>query len=108
MTKLGPLEKDWKLYSKLIPELRENYLQEKNIEIIKILEDNVKTETDRFWDARNKIEREKKILINCLDDNSRSNMVFHMCLMYKYGMLTEDDLLKFSDEIQGRVKIRDW
>ncbi|MBU0711773.1 hypothetical protein KJ762_02350 [bacterium] len=102
------MEKDWKIYSKMILDLRERYLKEKNIEIKQILEADGKSETDRFWDARDKIEKERKILIDCLDDYSRSNMVFHMCLMYKYGMLKEDDLLKFSDEIQSRVKNRDW
>ena len=108
MTILGPYEKDWKIYSKLVPDLREQYLKEKNIEIIKILEDNVKTETERFWDARKKIEKEKKILIDCLDDHSRSKMVLHMCLMYKYGMLKDNDLLQFSDEIQSKIRSLDW
>jgi len=98
------MEKDWKIYSKLIPDLRERYLKEKNIEIKQILEADDKSETDRFWDAEAKIEKERKILVDCLDDHSRSNMLMHMILMYKYGMLREADLSEFSAELRDRIK----
>ena len=75
------MERDWKTFRKMVPYLRERYLKEKNIEIIKILEDKNKNETERFWDARERMEKEDKILVDCLDGHSRSKMVFYMTLM---------------------------
>jgi hypothetical protein len=98
------MERDWKTLRKMIPVLRERYLKEKNIEIKKLLDDKNKNETERFWDARYKIEEERKILIDCLDGHSRSNMSLHMNLMYKYGMLKDEDLNEFSDELKNQIK----
>ena len=98
------MEKDWKIFRKMAPHLRERYLMYKNKEIKKILEDKDKNETDRFWAAREQIEKERKILIDCLDGHSRSKMLLHMRLMYRYGMITEDDLNEFSEELRSKIR----
>ena len=98
------MEKDWKTFRKMVPGLRERYIKEKNEEIRKILTDKNKSETDRFWDAREKIEEERKILIDCLDGHSRSKMFYYILIMYSHGLLKEDDLKEFSDEVQNRIR----
>ncbi len=95
------MERDWKALKKIVPNLRERYLKEKNIEIKKILEDKNKNDTERFWNAKKIIDKESKILVNCLDGHSRSKMIFHMTLMYRYGMLRDEDLDEFSDELKS-------
>lgn len=97
------MERDWKTFRKMVPNLRERYLKGKNIEIKKLLDAKNKNETERFWDARNRIEKERKILVDCLDGHSRSNMFFHMILMYRHGMLKEEDLDEFSDELKNQI-----
>jgi hypothetical protein len=47
-----PKESDWKTFRKIVPELRERYLTEKNKEIVAIFMDEGRTPTERFWDAR--------------------------------------------------------
>ena len=98
-----PLESDWKIYSKNVPEWRERYLTQKNGEIIAILSDREKTHTDRFWDAKRVMEDESRILRDCLDPHSRSNMVLSLCLMIRYKMVEESDLVNFSEELRERL-----
>ncbi len=58
-----------------------------------------KTPTEQFWDTLERMQKEKRILQDCLDRHSRSNMFMSMMLMLRYGML-EEDLEGFSEELQ--------
>ncbi|HDP67112.1 MAG TPA: hypothetical protein ENN20_01275 [Candidatus Marinimicrobia bacterium] len=98
------MERDWKAYSRMVPELRERYLKEKNAEIVQILEVEDKSQTERFWDAQDKIEQERKILEACLDPHSRSMMHTHLFLMYRSGMLKDADLENFSEELREQIQ----
>ena len=99
-----PKESDWKAFRKMVPELRERYLAEKNKEIAAIFMDEGRTPTQRFWDARERIEKERKILEACLDGHSRSKMRWYMYLMYRYGMLSNSDLESFSEDLRNDIK----
>jgi len=99
-----PKESDWKAFRKMVPELRERYLTEKNKEIAAIFMDKDRTPTRRFWDVRDRIEKERKILESCLDGHSRSKMRWYMHLMYRYGMLSESDLESFSADLRNDIK----
>jgi hypothetical protein len=112
----NPKESDWKRYRGMVADLRERYLKEKNQELADMLTSSDKTPTERFWDS---LERMKivprhfadmtesrrdigpeRILQDCLDPHSRSNMFMSMMFMLRYGMLKEEDLEGFSEELQ--------
>jgi hypothetical protein len=99
-----PKETDWKAFRKMVSDLRERYLKEKNKEISAILMDKGRTPTERFWDARERIEKERKILVDCLDGHSRSKLKQFMFLMYRHGMLNDLDLENFSEDIRNDIK----
>ena len=98
-----PLESDWKVFRKYVPEWRERYLKQKNVEISAVLDDSGKTPTDQFWDAKQMMKDEAKILVSCLDGHSRSNMIMSLLLMFRYGLVKEPDLDLFSEELKGHV-----
>lgn len=62
-----------------------------------------KTETERFWDAAEIMEKEADTLHRCLDDISRSKMWLRLITMRRAGMLEKDDLAGFSEELQKQV-----
>jgi len=95
-----PKESDWKQFRKMVPDLRERYVKTKNHEILGILTSPEKSPTEQFWDTLDVMEKESKVLVDCLDGHSRSNMFMHMSLMCRYGMLTQEDLKCFSEELQ--------
>jgi len=66
-----PKESDWKVFRDILPELREKYLKKKNREIEKILKDPKRNESEKFWDTKEKLEKEAKVMRECLDDYSR-------------------------------------
>jgi hypothetical protein len=97
------MESDWRKFSAMVPKLRERYLAERNARISAILTDPGKTETDRFWTAMEEMEKEAKVLRQCLDGHSRSKMWLFMLTMVGVGMLRKRDLAEFSEEMQREV-----
>ena len=97
------MEADWKKFRALIPRVRDRYLAERNADIIRLLTDSKKNETERFWDAAELIEEEEKTLRSCLDDISRSKMWLTLIAMRRAGMLKKEDLVGFSAELQNQV-----
>ncbi|HZL43811.1 MAG TPA: hypothetical protein VFD66_11110 [Verrucomicrobiae bacterium] len=97
-------ESDWKKFSAMVPNLRERYLAEQNARISAILTDPGKTETDRFWTAMEEMQKQAKVLRQCLDGHSRSKMWLFVLSMVGVGMLRKKDLAEFSEEMQKSVK----
>ena len=98
-----PKESDWKRYRDLVEFLKERYLKETNQRLCAILTDGNRSATDQFWDAFNEMKKEKKVLQDCLDRHSRSYMYLSMLLMLRHGMLKEEDLKGFSEELQEQL-----
>ena len=100
-----PLESDWKTFRKLIPTCRERYLTAANQRLSDILlADESTTATENFWKAHEEIEREAKILRDCLDHLSRSRLWLNVTIMYRHQMLSDEELAMFSDEFSERIK----
>jgi hypothetical protein len=96
-------ESDWKIFRKRIPEWRERYLQVKNMEMIGVLTDRNRTPTEQFWDAKEKMDEEAEILVDCLDGHSRSKMHWYLLIMYRHGLINSDDLEEFSEELREQT-----
>lgn len=88
----------------MVPELRERYLAKVDAELLTMLQQQESTPTERFWEVEERIRKEAKILRNCLDGHSRSKQVMFMAVMYGHGMLVDDDLESFSDELAERIR----
>lgn len=98
-----PKESDWKQFRDMVEFLKERYLKETNLKLNQILTDSKRTATDQFWDTFEEMKKEKKILQDCLDRHSRSQMYLSMLLMLRYGMLKKEDLKGFSEELQEQL-----
>ena len=95
---------DWKEFNRILPELRERYLRERNKELIVLLIDESKTPTERFWAVEEKAEKEAKILRKCLDGFSKSQAPLYLINLFRFGFMREEDLAGFSDEIRTFLK----
>ena len=97
------MESDWKKFSAMLPIWRERYLAGRNARIVRKLSDPKKSETERFWDAAEQIQKEAKTLRRCLDDLSRSKMWLRLMEMRASGMIRQEDLAEFSEELQKQI-----
>ena len=98
------LESDWKKIGKMLPFLRERYLVNQNARLVRMLTEQGKTDADRFWDTLKEMKQQSKILVQCFDGYSRSNMEDHMRQMLHVGMLKQEDLAAFSEGLQKNLK----
>lgn len=98
-----PIESDWKLFRKRVPEWRERFLEERNQRLAALLVDGRKTPTERFWNAEKELKSIARILSDCLDGHSRSKMEMYLHLMCRHRMISEEDLGEFSDELRARA-----
>jgi hypothetical protein len=83
-------ESDWKVFRRMIPELRERYLHRQNEALVAVLTAHGKTETERFWSAEERVKKEARVLHDCLDDHRRSRLFETLMLMRRYGMLSDE------------------
>ena len=97
------MESDWRKFRDMVPKLRERYLLERNVRIARMLTSQEKSETERFWDAMEEMEREATVLRQCLDGHSRSKMWLYILTMIRSGMLRKEDIEVFSEELQKEV-----
>lgn len=96
-------ESDWKRFRAIVPELRERYLVKRNADLLEIFNDEKLSQTERFWEVKNRQDEIAGILKSCLDGHTRSKMVFFMQVMYRHEMLVDEDLGGFSEEVQKRA-----
>lgn len=97
-------ESDWKTFKKLVPEIRERYLQRLNSELSEILHDQSLTPTEQFWTLQKRVREVAQILRDCFDGHSRSKLLMFLLLMRRHEILIDEDLKQFSNEIQNQIE----
>ncbi|MEO6568923.1 MAG: hypothetical protein ABIO94_09190 [Opitutaceae bacterium] len=97
------LKADRNKFSALVPKLRDRYLAKHNVRIAGVLADPKKTESERFWDALQEMEKQAKVLQLCLDGHSRSKLWLFMISMLRYDMRSRDAFALFSDELRSEL-----
>jgi len=98
------MESDWRKLRDMVPMLRERYLAEHNARIASMLADPKKNETARFWEAMEEMEKQAKVLRECLDGHSRSKMWLYVMVMVRHGMMRKEDLDGFSEELKSKAE----
>jgi len=96
-------ESDWRTFRDSLVAWRERYLETVTKQLTDLLRDKDRTPTERFWEAKERIDKEAKILQDCLDGYSRSKMEMKLDRMYRYELIGDEDLERFSEELRERL-----
>ena len=97
-------ESDWKLFRVKIVDWQENYMARLNQKIIKILSDENKTQSDRFWKA-SKILASGKKSVGVVCELKRSMLNWNIVSLINQKVITMDDLSDFSSELQEHIAL---
>ena len=97
-------ESDWKQYRSLVPVVRDRYLAKKNEAFARMLENTRKNPTELFWDTREAIIEEGKLLNRIMGYEARSKMYVNLEGMCRIGMIEARDLEGFSQELVARMQ----
>ena len=99
-------ESDWKylrnmkktLLDRLCNRILDNIQTESNLE---------KREPDvheQYLKVYRLIKKWDKIIADCFDDWSRSNIIYHILFLIKHQVITDEEIDQLSDETQKRLK----
>ena len=95
---------DWKTFRRCVPEWRERYLRLRNEELVGLLSDEAHMPAERFWQAKERMDEEARVLRSCLDGHSKGKVTWYLCLMYGHGMIEDGDLDEFTEGLQAAVR----
>jgi hypothetical protein len=73
------------------------------MELSKLLGDEHRSATDRFWEAEMEIRKTAKVMVDAFDGHSRSTMTFFLYIMVGRGIIGSEDLDGFSRDVRTRV-----
>ncbi len=100
---MGFTEADWKLFRSKIAVWQENYIKKLNKEYIDILSGN-SNPSDKFWKLEKRINNDKNhpgVVIQV----KRNTMIYDMATLLRDGVITENDLREFSDELRKSIDV---
>lgn len=95
-------ESDWKKFRAKLPTWQENYMDKLTKEYIEILKSGEQA-SSRFWTLEKRIKEDRKspgVVIS----PSRSEMEMDLFYLLRDGVIIEEDLNEFSEELSDRVK----
>ena len=94
---------DWKFYRKKVAEWQENFIYSLNNEYVALLSADDKIASEKFWELEKRIKNDRRhpgVIIEV----SKSNAIFDIVRLIRLDVITCDDLVGFSDDLQQAVK----
>ena len=99
------IEKDWKLFRKLLPGWQEAYMERLTMEYIELLSSD-RQASDKFWELDKRIKQDKRCTGVLARDVKRSNMFQLIINLIYEEAISEDDLNEFSEDLRDTVETR--
>ena len=99
-------ESDWKKFTKLKKIALERFCESVLDESRVLCDREDLTAHERYMEVYEIIQKRDKELARAFDGHSRSRADQQLRDMYNWGLVTDDELSKFSEETQNLVKLR--
>ena len=98
------LESDWKLLRQKLPKWQEDYMSKLLKEYIELLSNNFVEASERFWEIKKRIDCDCKNP-GVVVEMRRSRAVTNIASLISYGVITENDISDFSEELKQQVNL---
>lgn len=97
-------KKDWKLFREKLAGWQENYMDKLTKEYIKLLNDENKNASDKFWELEKRIKQDKKHP-GVVMEMRKSEAIWNIVYLIRLGVIEYEDLADFSEELKQTVKM---
>ena len=97
-----PLEADWKLFRKKLPDWQERFMDRLNHEYKDII-DGPDLPSTKFWALEKRLRNDRR-KTGVQAEMSRPRLLENMGCLLAEGAISIDDLAGFSDEMKERAK----
>jgi hypothetical protein len=98
-------EADWKVLRQLKPIALERFCQQVLDEIGSLASDTSKTTHERYLAVFKRIEKRDRELAEAFDGLRRSTALQQLACMQSHGLLTEEEMARFSPQTRGAVAL---
>jgi hypothetical protein len=98
-------EPDWKVFRKLQPVALERFCQRILAEIAQVAADGNKTNHERYLAVYRLIQRRDKQVAEAFNDLRRSTAYLQLAVIQSHGLLTEEEMARFSPEARAVVQV---
>jgi hypothetical protein len=96
-------EKDWRIFRDLHPIWLDRFCESVNHELVAMLSDKNQSPHDRYIAVYKLIHKRDKELGTAFDDFRRSTALFQIAIIRKLGVITDEELGRFSAEVQSSL-----
>lgn len=97
-------EKDWKLFRKLQNDLTDKACDQIFNKVEKLSKNRSGTEHSSYLALYNLIQSEDKKIAKMFDNPTRNNVLMKLVALMRFGVLTQEQFQKFSQETQDSVE----
>ena len=98
-------ESDWKVFKELHPVALERYFMRAVAGMQRKLGNARLTNRERFWEVVEQAREDQKEVRETFDDYRRSTAVIHLMIMRREGLIKEEEMARFSEDLQERMKM---
>lgn len=98
-------EPDWQVFRRLQPIALERFCERILAEIGRIAADDRKNGHERYLAVYKLIHKRDKELADAFDGMRRSRAEWQLALIQKHGLLTDEEMARFSPETRAKVKL---
>jgi len=96
-------ESDWRLFRELHPIALNRFCDRVLSEIAAVISDATKTPHARYGDIFTLIRERDRQIARAFDDKRRSTALLQLAIIHSFGLLTEEELDRFSPEAQEAI-----
>ena len=97
-------KKDWRLFRERLPKWQEDHMAKLNEEYIGILSRKDRNASENFWELYERIRKDKRGPGVLISDLRPSNVSMHLGSLLAQGVIGEEDLEDFSEELKESVR----
>ena len=94
-------EADWRVFSSLHPIWLDRFCQRVNGELMRALSDDSRDAYEQYLAAYKLIHKRDKEIGSAFNDFRRSTAVIQLAIIRKLGVITDDELERFSESTRA-------
>jgi len=97
-------ESDWKIFRQVHETALDRFCQKVLSEVTHLTADTGKSNHERYGELYGLIKKRDKEMAHMFDRLSRSNALFQLASMRLHGLVMDDELARFSQEVRNSVQ----
>ena len=100
----GIPEADWKVFRSLHPIWIDRFCRRVNDELLRALSDDSRDAYEQYLAAYKLMHKRDKEISSAFDDFRRSTAIFQIAIIRKLGVITDEELGRFSESTRALLQ----